>query len=85
MPYDVEQFGEYMDLAEARGVPLVVVNILCDFEINRGRLCCDGRREVVGKTRLVDVGVLERLRRETEVLRREMALACRKGGKYLSF
>ncbi len=46
-------------------MPLVIVNVLCDFEINRGRLCCDGRREVVGKTRLVDVGVLERLRMET--------------------
>lgn len=80
-PYDdIDQFEEYADIAEARGVPLVVVNIVCDLGTNSRRLCSKERKEVGGKTKLVDVDVLERLRRETSVLDREQAMACRKEG-----
>jgi hypothetical protein len=54
-PYDdIEQFKEYVDLAEGKGVPLVVVNIVCDLGTNSERLGSDERRkEVGGKTKLV--------------------------------
>jgi hypothetical protein len=68
-------------LAEARGVPLVVVNIVCDLGSNSERLCSAERKEGgSGKTKLVNVDVLARLRRETSVLDREQVMACGSGG-----
>jgi len=58
MPYnDVEQFGEYVDLALEMRLPLVVVDIVCDFKINSESLC-SGDRKKDRKMKLVDVNVL---------------------------
>jgi hypothetical protein len=65
-PYnDIERFGEYVDLANARGVPLIVMNVLCDLGTNTERLGSEGRREVKenGKKKLVDIEVLKSIRR----------------------
>ena len=40
----IEQFVEYVGIAETRGVPLVVVNALCDVGINSARLCSENRK-----------------------------------------
>lgn len=85
-PYDdIDQFSEYVDIAEARGVPLILFNIVCDLSTNGGRLCSKERKEVGGKTKLVDINILEKLRRETLVLCREQAMACRKEGSIFYF
>jgi len=55
-PYDdIDHFVECVDIAEARGVPLVVVNIMCDLGTNSGRLCGKERKEVGGKTKLMSI------------------------------
>lgn len=85
-PYDdIDQFNEYVDLAEGKGVPLVVVNIVCDLASNSERLCSGERREVSGKTKLVKVDVLEKIRLETSLLDREQIMACKKGGDIYHF
>jgi hypothetical protein len=67
-PYDdIDQFKQYINLAEGRGVPLVVVNLVCDLESNKGRLRSEERKEL-GKTKLVDTGILEQVREETSIL-----------------
>jgi len=85
-PYDdIAQLVEYTDLAESRGVPLVFVNILCDFGVNSGRLGSKERKEVGGKTKLVDISVLEKIRQETSLLDRQHALGCGKKGSVFYF
>jgi hypothetical protein len=65
-----------VELAEARGVPLILINIVCDLSKNSERLC--RRKGENGKTRLADVEILERIRRETRLVDRERALSCGK-------
>jgi hypothetical protein len=86
-PYDdIDQFKEYVDLAEGKGVPLVMVNIVCDLGTNSERLGSEERgREVGGKTKLVNVDVLEIIRRQTSLLDREQVMACKKGGNIYYF
>lgn len=85
-PYDdIAQFAEYVELSEERGVPLVVVNIMCDLSTNGKRLCSEERNKVHGKTKLVDIAILERLRRETSMLDREQAVALGKDGSIIYF
>jgi hypothetical protein len=86
-PYDdINQFKEYADLAEGKGVPLVIVNIMCDLGINSERLGSDKRRkEVGGKTKLVKLDVLEAIRWETSLLNPEQVMACKKGGDIYHF
>jgi hypothetical protein len=43
---DIEQFLKYVGLAEARCVPLVVVNALCDVGTNSARLCSEDRKRI---------------------------------------
>ena len=84
--YDIEQFKEYVDLAEGKGVPLVMVNIVCDLASNSERLGSDKRRkEVGGKTKLVKVDALETIRKETSLLTRDQVMACKKGGDIYYF
>jgi hypothetical protein len=86
-PYDdINQFKEYIDLAEGKGVSLVVANIVCDLGTNSERLGSDERRkEMGGKTKLVKLDVLETIRRETSLLDREQVMACKKGGDIYHF
>jgi hypothetical protein len=85
-PYnDIQQFGEYVDLAKARSVPLVMVNIPCDLNESRKRLCGNDRKKVGGKTKLVDGNVLEKIRRETLVLGREQAMIVGGEGRVVYF
>jgi hypothetical protein len=86
-PYDdIDQFNEDVDLAEGKGVPLVVVNIMCDLGANSKRLGSDERRkEVGGKTKLVKMDVLEKIRGETSLSDREQVMACKKGGDIYHF
>jgi hypothetical protein len=86
-PYDdIDQFREYVDLAEGRGVSLVVVNIHCDLGTNSGRLCSKDRKQVVGgKTKLVDVDILKTIREQTSLLDREQVMGCEKGGNIFYF
>jgi len=84
-PYDdIEQYNEYVDLAEASGIPLVMINIVCDLDTNRGRLCSEERKKG-GKAKLVDVDVLDRVRRETSLLGQEQAMTCGKEGSIFYF
>lgn len=39
---DIDQFAEYVDISKVRDVTLVMINIICDFGINTGRLCSEG-------------------------------------------
>jgi hypothetical protein len=73
---DMDQLKEYVELAEARKVPLVVINLVCDLKQNIERLC-DEKRKHGRNTKLVDVGTLEKLRSETSLLGRKEVLACR--------
>ncbi|KUJ10147.1 uncharacterized protein LY89DRAFT_270937 [Mollisia scopiformis] len=84
---DIEQFGEYVDFAEAKGVPLVMFNIVCDLSANCGRLYSEERRKgaVGGKTKLVNIEVLEKIRQETSLLAREQVMACKKGVNIVYF
>jgi chloramphenicol 3-O-phosphotransferase len=81
---DLSQFAEYLDIAEARGVPLVVVNIVCDVGTNRRRLC-SSERKTGGKTKLIDVGILEKIRSEYTLLGKEQATECAKGRSMVHF
>jgi hypothetical protein len=83
-PDDLELFAEYAGIAEAKGVSLVMVNILCDAKTNGARLCSEERREGA-KTKLIDVGVLETIRRERMLLDREHAVNCMRGGTVFHF
>jgi hypothetical protein len=60
-------------LARGRGVPLILVNVLCDVEENKQRLGSDERKEG-GKTKLIDGDVLEQIREEARLLDREIVL-----------
>jgi hypothetical protein len=75
-PYDdIEQFMEYVDLADGKGVPLVMVNIVCDLRTNSERLGSEERKkEVDGKTKFVKVDVLETIRKQTSLLDREQVI-----------
>jgi chloramphenicol 3-O-phosphotransferase len=85
-PYnDIEQFIQYVDLADARGVPLVVVNLVCDFSTNSERLRSTDRMGVNGKMKLVDPEILEKIRRETTILDQDQAMACKKSGELFHF
>lgn len=72
-PYnDIEQLKEYVDMADQKGVPLVVVNIVCDLEVNSKRLRSIERVEMVrGKTKLVDVEILQGIRGQNTLLNQE--------------
>lgn len=72
-----------MDLAEARGVPLVVINIVCDMDANRERV--GGRKGMTAKTKLTDVDILEKIRRDTSLLSRELLMECGNGGNVFHF
>lgn len=56
-------------------MPLVVVNLMCDLYTNSARLCSDDRKEVGGKTKLVDVDILEKVRGETSILSQGQVIA----------
>jgi hypothetical protein len=75
-PHDMEQFKDYVGLAEARKVPLVVINLLCDLKENAKRLC-DEKRKYGGNAKLVDVSTLEKIRSDTTLFGREQVLAGR--------
>lgn len=80
---DIDQFAEYVDIAASRGVPLVVVNLVCDLGANSERLCSRKGTQGNGKAKLVDVDVLKRIRRATVLLDRERVW--RWGSKGISF
>ncbi|TVY13617.1 hypothetical protein LARI1_G008880 [Lachnellula arida] len=68
---DIEVFEEYVEVALARGVPLISINVYCDEATNEQRLCSEERRGVReggGKTKLVDKDVLAAMRREHVLL-----------------
>lgn len=69
---DIEQFSDYVEVAEARHIPLVMVNVLCDEATNLSRLTSDERRHG-SKTKLTDAIVAQTIRRETRLLTREQA------------
>ncbi|TVY48791.1 hypothetical protein LOCC1_G001087 [Lachnellula occidentalis] len=64
---DIEVFAEHVEIASARGIPLININITCDFATNRERLCCEERRHS-GKSKLLDVEILTTLRQEHVLL-----------------
>jgi len=78
---DEEQFKEYAELAQARRVALVVVNMICDLEENMKRLS-DEKRKHGGKSKVGDIGALEEMRSKNDVFTREKVFACTKD-KYL--
>ncbi|KAN0121987.1 hypothetical protein V8E51_000313 [Hyaloscypha variabilis] len=68
------QFEEVLAVAEARGCPLVVVNLVCGLEENGRRVECAERRESregMEKGKLVDRGLLEKFHKEYELLKLE--------------
>ncbi|TVY56068.1 hypothetical protein LCER1_G003705 [Lachnellula cervina] len=68
---DIEVFKEYVEIALARGIQLININVSCDEATNKQRLCSEERREVRengGKMKLVDADVLATLRREHVLL-----------------
>jgi hypothetical protein len=44
-PNDLESFQEHAAIACARGVPFVNINITCDEDTNKARLCSNDRKE----------------------------------------
>lgn len=78
---DVAQFQEYVDLSKETGLSLAVVNLVCNLGKNREILQSEERKEHVekGKTKLVDGGVLEKIREETQLLGRENMMRYSKG------
>lgn len=83
-PDDLDLFSEYADIADGRGIPLVMVNVVCDVETNSRRLANEERKEGV-KTKLVDISVLETIRREMKLLDRRHAMKYGKEGSVLHF
>ncbi|KAL2066013.1 hypothetical protein VTL71DRAFT_2084 [Oculimacula yallundae] len=71
---DVDQLREYLTFAEDRGVMLVFVNIVCDLLSNCKRVT--ERKETSEKVKLFDADVLTGIRRDTELLSREVAEEC---------
>lgn len=68
-PRDLEQYEAYIELAKSRAVPFVVIDVACSEHANRVRLCSEERREGIGgKTKLIDVNVLETLRKKNVLL-----------------
>lgn len=51
-------------------MPLIVVNVMCDLDANSGRLNNKDRREH-GRTKLTEVRVLEKIRRDTSLISQE--------------
>jgi replication-associated recombination protein RarA len=72
---DLNLFEEYLDIAKARRVPLVMVNLLCDMRSNIGRLESEERKSN-GEMKLVDKDVLEKIRQEASLLHRETVMKC---------
>jgi hypothetical protein len=66
VPADLELFAEFVDLARARGVPFVSVNINCDSDVNVRRLASEAREHVLSK--LVDPQVLLDIRNNYTLL-----------------
>jgi hypothetical protein len=63
--YDTESFWDHVELAKARGVEMVYVNLFCREEENEIRMCSKERRkgrEMGVKGKLVDVGILRELK-----------------------
>jgi len=81
---DMNLFEEYLDIAKARRVPLVMVNLLCDMERNISRLESE-ERQSNGKMKLVDRDVLEKIRQEASLLDRETIMKCGKRGEVFYF
>lgn len=83
---DIEQFKEYVEMADQRGAPLAVVNVVCDLKANIKRLQSEDRVEMVdGKTKLADSRILEKIRGQNTLLKKEEALRCGNSGKVLHF
>jgi hypothetical protein len=65
------QFAEVLAVAEGRGCPMVVLNLVCGVEENGRRVECEERRgsaNGVEKGKLTDRALLERFRAEYELL-----------------
>jgi hypothetical protein len=65
------QFAEFLAVARGRGCPMVVLNLVCGVEENGRRVECEERRgsvNGVAKGKLMDRALLERFRREYELL-----------------
>jgi hypothetical protein len=63
--YDSELFWDYVELAKARGVEMVYINLFCGDEENGIRMWSKERRkgrEMGVKGELVDVGILRELK-----------------------
>ena len=65
------------------GWPLAVVSLVCDITFNLQRLC-SGERTENEKTKLVDVGTLEKVRLETKTIGSEDDYGAWKERKNLS-
>jgi hypothetical protein len=59
MDDDLSLFEEYLDIAESRRDPMVMVNLLCDMGTNISRLESE-EKKANGKMKLVDRDVLEK-------------------------
>jgi hypothetical protein len=66
-PRDIGQFMEYAGVAESRGVPLILINVVCDGKTNAKRVCSVERMKE-DNTKMVDAGILEGLRRNHTLL-----------------
>lgn len=66
LPHDVEVFAEFVDVARARGVPFVSVNILCNEQENMERVKSEERG--AGKEKLTDAQTLVDLRKKHKLL-----------------
>ena len=64
--YDSESFWDHVELAKARGMEVLYVNLFCGEEENEIRMCSEERRkgrEMGVKGKLVDVGILRELKK----------------------